>query len=80
MMGTSSAYLYRRLNGETAFDVEDLERLAAVLDVSVVSLFPAQERTEGITLDYSVIPAQSSVMSPMSQADSADSTQTRRAA
>lgn len=52
-LGTSTTYLYRRLNGETAFDINDLERIAAILDVSVISLLPAQERAEGITLKYS---------------------------
>lgn len=51
--GMSPAYLYRRLSGETALDVDDLGRLAAALDVSVISLLPAHERTEGITLEYS---------------------------
>jgi transcriptional regulator with XRE-family HTH domain len=51
--GMSPAYLYRRLSGETALDVEDLDRLALALDVSVISLLPAQERAEGITLKSS---------------------------
>lgn len=50
LTGMSPAYLYRRLNGETALDVDDLARLATILGVSVISLFPAQEQGEGITL------------------------------
>lgn len=33
-------WLYRRLNGEVAFDVDDLQRLAGLLNVPVTSFFP----------------------------------------
>lgn len=41
-IGRSQAYMWRRLSGETAFDIDDLEALARVLDVDVTSLFPTQ--------------------------------------
>lgn len=56
LMGTSSTYLYRRLNGETALDIDDLERLAAILQVPVLQLFPARELAERITGGYSATP------------------------
>jgi transcriptional regulator with XRE-family HTH domain len=37
-IGRSQPYVSRRLNGETAFDVDDLERIAAVLGVSPETL------------------------------------------
>jgi transcriptional regulator with XRE-family HTH domain len=49
LMGTSSTYLYRRLNGETVLDIKDIERLAEILNVSVISLLPVREQTEGVT-------------------------------
>jgi transcriptional regulator with XRE-family HTH domain len=52
LTGMSPAYLYRRLNGETALDVDDLARLAAILNVPVRALFPADQPglvTGGIT-------------------------------
>jgi transcriptional regulator with XRE-family HTH domain len=33
-LGVSHAYVSRRLNGETPFDVGDLERIAGILEVS----------------------------------------------
>jgi transcriptional regulator with XRE-family HTH domain len=53
LTGMSPAYLYRRVNGETALDMNDLEVLARALQVSVISLLPAQEQTAGVTRAYS---------------------------
>ena len=39
-IGRSQAYVWRRLSGETAFDLDDLERIAAILQVSVSELLP----------------------------------------
>lgn len=44
-IGRSQAYIWRRLSGETPFDVDDLQALAAVLDVSVTDLFGAVPAT-----------------------------------
>jgi len=43
-MGVSQRYMSRRITGETALDVDDLEKIAAYLGVEVVALFP---RTAG---------------------------------
>lgn len=40
-IGKSHTYVGRRLNGETAFDTDDLEKIAGALGVSVVDLLPA---------------------------------------
>lgn len=37
----SQAYVSRRLNGETAFDLDDLELIAEALGVKVADLLPA---------------------------------------
>jgi transcriptional regulator with XRE-family HTH domain len=39
-IGKSHTYVWRRLTGETAFDLDDIERIAAVLGVDAVDLFP----------------------------------------
>jgi transcriptional regulator with XRE-family HTH domain len=39
-LGVSQTYVWRRLSGETAFDLDDLERISAVLSVSVSDLMP----------------------------------------
>ena len=39
-IGRSQAYVSRRLTGDTAFDLDDLERIAVALDVPVKRLFP----------------------------------------
>jgi len=39
-IGRSHTYMWRRLSGETAFDVDDLQKIAAVLGVSVNDLLP----------------------------------------
>jgi transcriptional regulator with XRE-family HTH domain len=45
----SQAYVWRRLSGETAFDLDDLERIANVLTVEVIDLLPPMGR-EGRTV------------------------------
>jgi transcriptional regulator with XRE-family HTH domain len=40
-IGRSQSYVSRRLTGETAFDADDLERIAEVLGVNVVELMPS---------------------------------------
>lgn len=42
-LDVSHAYLSRRLSGEVALDVTDLERIASVLGVTVASLMPKEE-------------------------------------
>lgn len=58
LSGMSPAYLYRRLSGETALDVDDLERLAEILGVPVTSLFPAPEPRREITGRYTAASGQ----------------------
>lgn len=43
-IGRSQAYVSRRLNGETAFDVDDLEAIARKLDVKPRELMPTNEK------------------------------------
>jgi len=43
-LGKSQTYVWRRLSGETAFDTDDLERIAGVLRVAVVDLLPEDVR------------------------------------
>lgn len=40
-VGVTQSHMSRRLTGETAFDVDDLERIADALGVEVASLLPA---------------------------------------
>jgi transcriptional regulator with XRE-family HTH domain len=40
-LGRSHSYLYRRLNGEVAFDVADLAAIAAELGVPVAQFMPS---------------------------------------
>lgn len=40
----SHTYVYRRLAGETAFDADDLEKIAEALGVNVVDLLPRSQR------------------------------------
>ena len=39
-LGWSQSYMSRRIVGDSAFDVDDLERIAAALDVPITELFP----------------------------------------
>lgn len=43
-IGRSRTYIYRRLIGETAFDVDDLGLIAEALDVNIVDLLPRSQR------------------------------------
>lgn len=43
-LNVSHAYVSRRLNAETAFDVTELETIAAILDVPVSRFLPADDR------------------------------------
>lgn len=46
-IGKSEMYVSRRLRGETAFDLDDLERIADVLGVAVADLLPQSARVSG---------------------------------
>lgn len=48
-MGVSQAYIWRRLSGETAFDLDDLQKIAAILDVEVTSFLPRPAEGRVIT-------------------------------
>jgi len=37
-LGVSQTYVWRRLEGQTAFDLDDLEKIAGILEVPVVEL------------------------------------------
>lgn len=39
-LGKSQTWIWRRLSGETAFDMDDLERVGAVLEVDPASFIP----------------------------------------
>lgn len=39
-VGVTQPYMSRRLNGEVAFDLDDLEQIALALDVEVTDLLP----------------------------------------
>jgi transcriptional regulator with XRE-family HTH domain len=52
LMGVTQPYLWRRMAGETSFDLTDLERIAAALDVPVLQLLPARERNAAVTYRY----------------------------
>lgn len=41
-IGKSHTYVWRRLNGETAFDLDDLERIGVVLGVEPADLLPVR--------------------------------------
>ncbi len=40
-LGTSQPWVARRLNGEVAFDLDDLQRIAVALKVRLCDLIPA---------------------------------------
>src|SRR4051812_1322533 len=44
-LGVSQTWVWRRLKGETAFDLDDLERIAELLGVAVAELLPPDMRT-----------------------------------
>jgi len=41
----TQAYVSRRLTGEVAFDIDDLERIAKALDVQIADLLPSRLAT-----------------------------------
>lgn len=47
-MGVSQTYVWRRLTGETAFDLDDLDKIANVLEIETLDLL--QAATSGLTL------------------------------
>ena len=59
-LGVSQTYVWRRLTGETALDLNDLEAIAGVLGVEVADLLPADLRrtlqTKGGTLPPPIRP------------------------
>lgn len=53
VIGRSQSYVSRRLTGETAFDVDDLERIATALGVGVRELLPRDgDDARGVTRQY----------------------------
>lgn len=55
-LGRSQAYVSRRTNGGVAFDLDDLEAIAAMLDVFVCDLFPPPtHRTTHFTVDAALL-------------------------
>lgn len=46
-LGRSQTWVWRRLEGEVAFDLNDLEAIADVLGVAVAELFPPDVRRAG---------------------------------
>lgn len=46
-MGVSQTYVWRRLSGETAFDLDDLEKISKILECRVVDLLPRQPKGGG---------------------------------
>ncbi|MFC7275274.1 helix-turn-helix domain-containing protein [Paractinoplanes rhizophilus] len=53
--GIKQSTMSRRMTGETAFDMDDLEAIASVLDIHVGDLFPHRER--GSSQDFDLAPA-----------------------
>jgi transcriptional regulator with XRE-family HTH domain len=69
--GMTQPYMSRRLTGEIAFDVDDLDQIATVLEVNVADLLPRSARSE--VTAYSTTPAAPhavDVRSPRSRARS----------
>jgi transcriptional regulator with XRE-family HTH domain len=44
-MGVSQAYIWRRLDGRTSFDLDDIEAIARILGVEPVELLGLAERS-----------------------------------
>lgn len=57
--GIKQSTMSRRMTGETAFDMDDLEAIASVLDIQVGDLFPRHE--EGANRDFDRAPADAAV-------------------
>lgn len=53
-IGKSQPYFSRRLNGAVAFDLDDLEAIARVLDVDITDLIP---KDRGANRDFDQAPA-----------------------
>lgn len=51
-LGVSQTYVWRRLTGETAFDLDDLERIANALGVTVLDLLPRSAGERDVTQRY----------------------------
>lgn len=49
-MGISQAYIWRRLSGETAFDLDDLEKISVILNVEIIDLLPPAREGRLITV------------------------------
>ena len=43
-MGVSQPYISRRLTGDTALDIDDLEQIAGILGMEIADLFPMPGR------------------------------------
>jgi transcriptional regulator with XRE-family HTH domain len=54
--GMTQPYISRRLTGATAFDVDDLERIATALDVDVADLLPARADRRSHNKTYATPP------------------------
>lgn len=51
-IGRSPMYVSRRIRGEVAFDLDDMQRLSEALDVPLISLLPTELRSEGSRLNH----------------------------
>jgi transcriptional regulator with XRE-family HTH domain len=49
-VGATQPYIWRRMSGEIAFDLDDLQKIAVVLGVSVSDLLPPSTRASSPTL------------------------------
>jgi transcriptional regulator with XRE-family HTH domain len=49
-IGVSQPYLHRRISGEIPFDIDDLARVAEVLNVRIADLLPRDQRE--VTVSY----------------------------
>lgn len=55
--GMTQPYMSRRLTGEIAFDVDDLDLIATVLEVNVADLLPRSARSEVTAYSLTTPPA-----------------------
>lgn len=60
----SEMYVSRRLRGETAFDLDDLERIARVLGVHVAELLPSRVSADTLTKPNLAESTSSEALSP----------------
>lgn len=68
--GIKQSTMSRRMTGETAFDMDDLEVIASVLDIQVSDLFPSRDR--GSSQDFDSAPADALVTKGHFSVDLAD--------